>query len=133
MKIKLIKLKGFRRFKNLTIKDIPEEARLVVMIGPNGSGKSSVFDALLRLKYLKGGLGGRSFDSYYTRFDLSEEVFIEPMTEFHTSDPQTQEEWRKSVHVRSAYRNDPLTSSYNYLSKTNPMKDELKIQVISRK
>ena len=132
MKIKEIKLEGFRRFKNLTIKDIPEEARLVVMIGPNGSGKSSVFDALLRLKYLKGGLGGRSsFDSYYTRFDLSEEVFIEPMTEFHTSDPQTQEEWRKSVHVRSAYRNDPLTSSYNYLSKTNPMKDELQFQVLA--
>lgn len=46
MKIKLIKLKRFRRFKDLTI-ELPEAARLVVMIGPNGSGKSSVFDGLI--------------------------------------------------------------------------------------
>ena len=131
MKIKEIKLEGFRRFKNLTIKDIPEETRLVVMIGPNGSGKSSVFDALLRLKYLEGGLSGRGFDSYYTRFDLSEEVSKEPTIEFHTSDPQTQEEWRKSVHVRSAYRNDALNSSHSFLSGTNPLIGQLRFILLA--
>lgn len=46
MKIKSIKLKDFKRFTDLTIKEIPETAKLIVMIGPNGCGKSSVFDAL---------------------------------------------------------------------------------------
>ncbi|MDE0688954.1 MAG: AAA family ATPase [Candidatus Poribacteria bacterium] len=131
MKIASIKMEGFRRFKNLTIKDIPEEARLVVMIGPNGSGKSSVFDALLRLKYLKGGLSGRGFDSYYTRFDLSEEVSKEPTTKFYTSEPQTREEWQKSVHVRSAYRNDALDRSHSFLSETNPLIEQLKFTLLA--
>ena len=46
MKIKSINLINFKRFTNLTIHEIPETAKLVVMIGPNGCGKSSVFDAL---------------------------------------------------------------------------------------
>ena len=74
MKIKSIKLEGFRRFKNLTIKDISEETRLVVMIGPNGSGKSSVFDALLRIKCLNGMFSTSPLDAYYIKFDLPEEV-----------------------------------------------------------
>ena len=47
MKIKSIKLKDFKRFADLTIEELPKEAKLVVMIGPNGSGKSSVFDGLI--------------------------------------------------------------------------------------
>ena len=46
MKIKSIKLTNFKRFTDLKIEGIPEEAKLVVMIGPNGCGKSSVFEAL---------------------------------------------------------------------------------------
>ncbi|RIK85492.1 MAG: hypothetical protein DCC69_10080 [Hyphomicrobiales bacterium] len=34
----------FRRFADLTIRDIPASAKLVVLAGPNGSGKSSLFD-----------------------------------------------------------------------------------------
>jgi predicted ATPase len=45
MRIKEISLKNFKRFTDLTIKDIPESAKLVLLIGANGSGKSSVFDA----------------------------------------------------------------------------------------
>ena len=39
MKIKSIKLEGFKRFTDLKIEGIPETAKLVVMIGPNGCGK----------------------------------------------------------------------------------------------
>ena len=46
MKINSIRMKGFKRFTDLTIEGLPETARLVVLIGPNGCGKSSVFDAL---------------------------------------------------------------------------------------
>jgi AAA15 family ATPase/GTPase len=45
MRLKEISLKNFKRFTDLTIKDIPESAKLVLLIGANGSGKSSIFDA----------------------------------------------------------------------------------------
>ena len=143
MKIKWIKLRGFRRFKNLTIKDIPEETRLVVMIGPNGSGKSSVFDALHRFRYRLGGILGLNPDSYLIKFGLYEEDFEEPgieepeiqkpgfeepEVEFHTDAPNDTNAFRRSVHVRSAYRNDPLSDSYRYLSKTNPLIAQVRFQ-----
>ena len=45
MKIKRLHLKNFKRFTDLTLQGIPEDAKLVLLIGSNGSGKSSVFDA----------------------------------------------------------------------------------------
>lgn len=45
MRIKSLQLKNFKRFTDLTLQDIPENAKLVLLIGSNGSGKSSVFDA----------------------------------------------------------------------------------------
>jgi predicted ATPase len=44
MKIKEIKITNAKRFTDLTIKDIPASAKLVVLVGPNGSGKSSIFE-----------------------------------------------------------------------------------------
>jgi hypothetical protein len=46
MRITKIHLQNFKRFTDLTIDQIPAEAKLVLLIGANGSGKSSVFDAL---------------------------------------------------------------------------------------
>lgn len=45
MKIKSLQLKNFKRFTDLMLQNIPENAKLVLLIGSNGSGKSSVFDA----------------------------------------------------------------------------------------
>ena len=45
MRITKIHLKDFKRFSELTITDIPDTAKLVLLIGSNGSGKSSIFDA----------------------------------------------------------------------------------------
>jgi len=45
MRIKKLELKNFKRFTDLTIDNIPDSAKLVLLIGSNGSGKSSVFDA----------------------------------------------------------------------------------------
>ncbi len=45
MRIQSLQLKNFKRFTDLTVNDIPETAKLVLLIGSNGSGKSCVFDA----------------------------------------------------------------------------------------
>jgi energy-coupling factor transporter ATP-binding protein EcfA2 len=44
MKIRKIALKNFKRFTNLSIEQVPENAKLVLLIGANGSGKSCIFD-----------------------------------------------------------------------------------------
>jgi len=45
MRIKSVHIRDFKRFTDFQITDLPEAAKLVVLIGPNGSGKSSLFDA----------------------------------------------------------------------------------------
>lgn len=45
MRIHELQLQNFKRFTDLTIKDIPDTAQLVLLIGSNGCGKSCVFDA----------------------------------------------------------------------------------------
>jgi len=45
MKVKRIQLNGFKRFTQLIVEDIPESARLIILVGPNGSGKTSFFEA----------------------------------------------------------------------------------------
>ena len=128
MKIKSIKLEGFRRFKNLTIDGLPETARLVVMIGTNGSGKSSIFDALLRLRAKSGRMAILSLDSDYIKFLSSEEVGKEPEVEFHTGNPNTQDTWGKCVHVRSAYRNDLVESPDRLVTQVQPLTRELRFR-----
>ena len=71
MKIKSIKLKDFKRFTDLTIKDLPETAKLVVMIGPNGCGKSSVFDALNCYTYIIKNSAYPPDDENFSPFELS--------------------------------------------------------------
>ena len=130
MKIKSIKLEGFRRFKDLTIKGLPKEARLVVMVGPNGSGKSSVFDALLRFKDRKGGNSTRTVNSYLVRFDMSEADFTEPKIEFHT-EPSTRDAWIRSVHMRSAYRNDLIDNPDRLVTASRPLTSERRFYILS--
>jgi AAA15 family ATPase/GTPase len=67
MKIKEIKIKKFKRFTDLVISDIPETARLVVLVGPNGCGKTSLFEAFNHFYKLQG----------YNDANNSEQVYFE--------------------------------------------------------
>ena len=103
MKIDSIHLRNFKRFTDLMIRDIPETAKLVLIVGPNGSGKSSLFDALLHWYRFNSGLGGQQDQLYYQKqsdmpFDWgrSVEVSLHPPGLLTTN----------CLYVRTAYRND---------------------------
>jgi len=104
MKIKQIKLTNFKRFTELSLNNIPEESRLVVLIGPNGCGKSSVFDSFEQI----GGRSKLNFqqDQAYLRKDPSLEFLAEVKTncgDFNLQQPPE----KKHFYIRSAYRIDP--------------------------
>ena len=71
MKIKSVHLSNYKRFTDLRISDIPEQARLVVLIGPNGSGKSSLFDAFLVKSWASRNnyslSGNKEYEGYYNK------------------------------------------------------------------
>jgi hypothetical protein len=104
MKITSIKLRNFKRFTDLIVRDLPESAKLVVVVGPNGCGKSSLFDALLHWYRLKANMGINGDETYYRKniskaFDWHQNVEV---TIAGGGDPK-----KGSLYFRTAYRNDP--------------------------
>jgi predicted ATP-binding protein involved in virulence len=70
MKIQSLQLKNFKRFTDLTLQDIPENAKLVLLIGSNGSGKSALFDAF---EMINSRLLNEPFeDSSYHKKDINQ-------------------------------------------------------------
>lgn len=71
MRIKKLEIKNFKRFTDLTVNELPEAAKLVLLIGSNGSGKSSVFDAFdwLNKWHYKGmpDYGSEGTENYYRK------------------------------------------------------------------
>ncbi|MEZ4968954.1 MAG: AAA family ATPase [Flavobacteriaceae bacterium] len=66
MKIKKISINKFKRFTDLEITDIPESARLIVLVGPNGSGKTSLFEAFNHY-YQLSGYGQPGVQDYFEK------------------------------------------------------------------
>lgn len=104
MKIRTITLKNFKRFSDLSVQDIPESARLVVVVGPNGSGKSSLFDALLQWYRLSARFGINKDERYY-RKDSSQDFNMDRQVTVALHGNQTPK--RGCFYIRTAYRNDP--------------------------
>ena len=108
MRIKDIHLTDFKRFTDLTINNIPETARLVMLVGPSGYGKSSLFEGInVWSKRQIVGLG----ETYYY-YKPKEGEAIPPQNpggvSINTHSPVV--DMMKSVYVRSAYRH---TSTFN--------------------
>ncbi len=108
MHVKRAIIKGFRRFSELEILDIPASASLVIVAGPNGNGKSSLFDAFLNFSRRQGGFGNEWDVAYHQKQGAAQGAKQDrPQIEFHEGAPADQKAWRKAFYFRSAYRNDP--------------------------
>ena len=105
MKIESIHLRNFKRFTDLRIQNIPETAKLVVLLGPNGCGKSSLFDALHLKSNEYRQVGYVEDPDYYFKGPTSADQSIPLIIEFHNT---SQTDLRKAIYVRTAYRNDPV-------------------------
>ena len=121
MQISKVNLKGFKRFHDLEIRNVPP-ARLVVLTGPNGSGKSSLFDAFQKWRDQHGGFTGfAGADPYYSR--AQGQRANEPQIEWHGDAPRGQDESRTALVIRTSYRHEPDFKTES-LSKVGEAKNE---------
>lgn len=112
MRLKKVKLTEFRRFTELTVENIPVSTRLIILAGPNGCGKSSFLDALSIWYQRHSKKSYNRNDNYLVKQSAHKDVntrnkIYSTIVEFHEGELTNQNEVRKSVYVRSAYRNDP--------------------------
>jgi len=105
MKIKSVELINFKRFTHLVIENIPETAKLVVLLGPNGCGKSSVFDALHLFSLQLSGNGSHREEGYYVKesqFSQGNTVIRNDIIiGFDKAEKSTSD-----IYVRTAHRNE---------------------------
>lgn len=105
MKITRVFLKNFKRFTELEIKEIPVEAKLVVLAGPNGCGKSSVFDAFEQILNRNKGV---MFEEDYLLKDKTQPWICEIETDKGSfGNNKTIPSDKDAVYIRSSYRVNP--------------------------
>ena len=105
MRFKKATIRYFKRFANLTVQGIPETARLIMLAGPNGSGKSSFFDALRTWHGLNSGKNPSWQEDYHLKAGSTNSNWDNNVSlEFHDSQSGQN---KKTLYIRSAYRNDP--------------------------
>jgi len=120
MKITRVYLKNFKRFSELEIKEIPVEAKLVVLSGPNGCGKSSIFDAFEQILNRNKGVIN---DDEYFRKNRNDEWICEIETDKGIfGNKKTIPSEKNAFYMRSPYRVNP---EFNITSITSMSKIEL--------
>ncbi|MBD1208394.1 MAG: AAA family ATPase [Ignavibacteria bacterium] len=132
MKISSVKINKFKRFTDLTIKDIPESARLIILVGPNGCGKTSMFEAFNHWYRWK-GFNNHGQKEYYEKIDTvgsTNTWYQEKVTiNIHNSDALDKEEIKGKFYFRTAYRNEPDFTVSN-LNKQGDPTQGIKLQTL---
>lgn len=134
MKIKEVKLNRFKRFTNLTLTNIPETAKLIVLVGPNGSGKTSLFEALNHWYKFK-GFNDRGIQDYLEKNDgeiSNPETWRQTSQNkveisFHNDQQLNKEQIKGKFYFRTAYRNEPDFTVSNLNKQNNPA-ETIKLQ-----
>jgi predicted ATPase len=123
MKVKTIKINKFKRFTDLTITEIPESARLIILAGPNGSGKTSLFEAFMHW-YRVNGFNTHGHKDYYEKVDTvgSNNQWYQNKVEieFHNPVVMDREAVKGKFYFRTAYRNEPDFTVSNLNKQNNP-------------
>jgi AAA15 family ATPase/GTPase len=123
MKVKTIKINKFKRFTDLTITEIPESARLIILAGPNGSGKTSLFEAFMHWYRFK-GFNTHGHKDYYEKIDTvgSNNQWYQNKVEieFHNPVVMDREAVKGKFYFRTAYRNEPDFTVSNLNKQNNP-------------
>ena len=139
MRVKAIRLQTFKRFTDLAIQDLPDTARLVVLVGPNGSGKSSLFEAFNVYSNRMKNYNASDAD-YWTKNVTANRIAPTSVSvwslwnnqvqiEFHdyqalaTGEPTEAD--RKAFYIRSSYRHEG-DFSVNAISKAGDLLDDPK-------
>lgn len=135
MKIQEVSLNRFKRFTDLKITNLPETAKLVVLVGPNGSGKTSLFEAFNHWHRLKGFNAMGPPQDYLEKNDgkapdpghwYQNKVAIKI---FDNIDYDTQEQIKGKFYFRTAYRNEP-DFTFSNLKKQNDPTQTIKLQTL---
>lgn len=134
MKIKEVQLNRFKRFTNLKLTEIPETAKLIVLVGPNGSGKTSLFEALNHWYKFK-GFNDRGSQDYLEKNDgeMSAPNTWKQISqnkvqiEFHNNQQLSQEQIKGKFYFRTAYRNEADFTVSNLNKQNNPA-ESIKLQ-----
>ena len=124
MKIKEVHIDKFKRFTNLTIKNIPQNAKLVMLLGPNGCGKSSLFDAFKTWYRIRGYNYG-SDDSYCKkdRKDIRNSYELVNIDFYENISNKSQEDIRQYFYFRTAYRNSPYITVTSIQKVISPLEN----------
>ena len=104
MRITSVHLRNFKRFTDLLIREIPETAKLVILVGPNGCGKSSLFDGLLTWYRRTVAMGQVGEDSYFYKEANLESHYTQNVDVTLARGATVK---KGDLYVRTAYRNDP--------------------------
>jgi len=133
MKIKTIKVNKFKRFTDLTITNIPESARLIILVGPNGCGKTSLFEAFNHWYRYK-GFNSPGNKDYFEKInsEKSDNNWYQNKVEIEFHQPfvaNNREDVKGKFYFRTAYRNEP-DFTVNNLNKQNDPRKHLRLETL---
>ena len=124
MKIKNISLKKFKRFSDLEVSGIPEEAKLIILVGPNGSGKTSLLESLNHWYQREAfnDVGKQDYIEKKGELSTGKYWFENKVTiKLHSETKVSGKNARGKFYFRSAYRNEPDFTVKNLNSQSDPI------------
>lgn len=122
MRLAQAHFRGFKRFTDTTITQLPATARLIVLAGPNGSGKSSIFDGFRHWHGANGAVGFGYDESYSAKVGTPVLPWPEHVAlTFHEPLPSGGEERKRMVYIRTAFRNEADFNISNFSRLASPL------------